>query len=876
MFNGPFAAAALVAAFPVDSPLVLPQAVRAIRVPVPIVIDGVLDPAEWRGAVQVSGFVQRDPDEGGAPTESTVVFVAYDDDAIYIGARLFDQAPDSILARLGRRDAGIHADEFAFYVDAYHDRRSGFFFGLSAAGTMSDGVLYNDDWDDDTWDGVWQGEVATDSLGWSAEMRIPYSQLRFRAAPAQVWGVNFRRMVARKNEVSYYVLRPKKESGFVSRFADLVGIEGVRPRARVEVLPYVTSRAQVGPHTAGDPFYDGSTVSATAGADVRAGVGGSLTLNATVNPDFGQVEVDPAVVNLSDVETFFDEKRPFFIENSSIFNFGTGGANNYWGFNWAGPDFFYTRRIGRAPQGALPYADYADVPDGASILGAAKLTGKVAGSWNVGLLSAVTRREMAHVDSSGLQHEVEVEPLTYYGVARVQKEFPQGRQGLGAMVTYDARDFDDPALRSQLNSTSAFAGVDGWTFLDRDKEWVVTGWMAGSQVRGTPDRMTALQQDSRHYLQRPDAHRLGVDPDATSLSGWAGRVYLNKQKGNWFSNSAFGVMSPGFDVHDLGFMSRTGLFNTHAGAGRQWTDAGRILRRAELGGALFRSWNWDGDVTWTGAFQFGWLQFLNYYSVNWSLAYNPETVNDRRTRGGPLTLNMPGYQVNLGMNSDGRKAWTWGLFTGVYVRSSEDRNGYLNASLSFRPAPNLALSFEPGLFVNKTPTQYIGAYADSTATATFDQRYVFASLDQTELSGGMRLDWTFTPKLSLQLYVQPLVSSADYGYFRGLAQPRTHDYDVYDDLNTYNPETHTIYPNGRLAGDSIVLYDPDFTARSLRGNAVLRWEYRPGSTLYFVWTQSRSADLSSAEFDVGDSMRDLMRTPAENIFMIKATYWWTP
>ena len=394
--------------------------------------------------------MQRDPVEGAAPSESTAVFVAYDDDAVYIAARLYDSAPDSILARLGRRDAGIHADEFTFYVDSYHDRRSGFYFALNAAGTLSDGVLYNDDWDDNTWDGVWEGRAAIDSAGWSVEMRIPYSQLRFSRAESYVWGVNFRRHIARRNEIAYLVLRPRTESGFVSRFADLVGIEGVRPRARVEVLPYATTRAQLGPHAAGDPFYDGSSYSSTVGADMRAGIGGGLTLSATVNPDFGQVEVDPAVVNLSDVETFFSEKRPFFIENASVFNFGFGGANNYWGFNWAGPDFFYTRRIGRPPQGALPSADYADMPPGATILGAAKLTGKVGGSWNVGALSALTQREMARVDSGGLRREFEVEPLSYYGVARVQKEFPQGRHGLGFMTTLAARDFDDPLQLAPL------------------------------------------------------------------------------------------------------------------------------------------------------------------------------------------------------------------------------------------------------------------------------------------------------------------------------------------------------------------------------------------------------------------------------------------
>jgi hypothetical protein len=868
------AVAALVAA-PIDSPMVAPQ-VRATRVPRPIVVDGVLDPAEWQGAARVGGFVQREPVEGAVPTESTVVYVAYDAEAVYVGARLYDATPDSIIARLGRRDASANADAFVFYVDPYHDRRSGYFFALNAAGTLSDGVLFNDDWDDDTWDGVWDGRVTSDSLGWTAELRVPYSQLRFHDADVQVWGVNFSRVVARKNETSYLVLRPRTESGFVSRFAELVGIEGVRPRARVEVLPYVTARAQAGPSVAGDPFYDGSTASGTAGVDLRTGIGSGLTLNATINPDFGQVEVDPAVVNLSDVETSFQEKRPFFIENSSIFNFGFGGATNYWGFNWAGPDFFYTRRIGRAPQGGLPAADYADVPDGATILGAAKLTGKVGGSWNVGVLSAVTQREYARTDSAGLVRSVEVEPVASYSVARAQKEIAGGRQGIGFMTTLAARAFEDATLRDQTNATSAFAGVDGWTFLDRDKEWVVTGWLAASAIRGSSDRMTAVQRDPRHYLQRPDARHLGVDSAATSLTGWAGRVYLNKQRGNWFSNTALGVLSPTFDVHDLGFMARTGFVNAHTGAGHMWTRAGKVVRRAELGGAVFRNWNWDGDVTWTGVFHFGWVQFLNYHSVNWNLAYNPETINDRRTRGGPLTLNPPGYQANVGVRSDSRKSWAWGVSAGTYVRAADDRNAYVNVRFSVRPAPNVALSVEPGLFVNRTPTQWIGAYADSTAAATYATRYVFAALHQTEFSGGLRLDWTFTPKLSLQLYAQPLVSAGDYGAFRALAAPRTYDFDVYADSAHYDPGTQTIYPNGRAAGDSIVLYNPDFTARSLRGNAVLRWEYLPGSTLYLVWTQSREAFDDSGAVAFGPAMRELLRTPAENIFMVKVSYWWSP
>ena len=360
----------------------LVQQVRAVRATTPVVIDGVLSDAIWRTAVRISGFRQRDPNEGLAPSESTAVYVAYDDAALYVGARLYDDHADSIVARLGRRDAGTNSDRLTVYVDSYHDRRSGFYFGVNAAGTLNDGTLYNDDWNDDSWDGVWEAKVSRDASGWTAEVRIPYSQLRFLRQSQYVWGINFRREIARKNEVDYIVYTPKNGSGFVSRFVDLVGIEQITPPRRIELLPYVTSRAEFSPHGAGDPFNDGSRLTPGLGADAKIGLGSNLTLNATVNPDFGQVEVDPAVVNLSDAETYFSEKRPFFVEGSSTFSFGQGGQRNNWGFNWPGPTYFYSRRIGRSLSVGAPPGGFADGPAGAHILGALKLTGKVAGSWN--------------------------------------------------------------------------------------------------------------------------------------------------------------------------------------------------------------------------------------------------------------------------------------------------------------------------------------------------------------------------------------------------------------------------------------------------------------------------------------------------------------
>jgi hypothetical protein len=848
---------------PVDSLLAAPLRVRAERATGPVVIDGRLDDPVWQTARRVTTFVQRDPVEGAVATERTTTWVAYDDAALYIGARLYDAHPDSIVARLGRRDASTSSDRFTVYLDPYHDHRSGMYFGVDAAGTVYDGVLLNDDWDDDSWDGVWDGRVQRDSLGWTAELRIPFSQLRFHSARVYTWGINFRRDIARRHEHDYLVYTPKNGSGFVSRFPDLVGMEQVTPPARIEVLPYTRTRAEFAPHTAGDPFHDGSTIAPDAGLDAKLGIGSNLTLNATVNPDFGQVEVDPAVVNLSDVETFFQEKRPFFIEGSSIFTFGQGGSNNYWGFNWGTPQFFYTRRIGRTPQGTAPGAEFSDVPVGTHILGALKLTGKVGGSWNLGTLTALTSREYAQLDTGGTRFRAEVEPLASYTVMRAQKEFPDGRQGLGFLTTLSARRFDDPRLRDQLVSGADAVGVDGWTFLDREKMWVVTGWIGATQVRGTASRITALQESSPHYFQRPDARSLRVDSAATALSGWAGRVYLNKQKGNWSSNSAIGVISPGFDVNDLGFMSRVGLINAHLQVGYTWSKPGRVFRSAGTGGALFRSWNWDGDVTWTGVFQYGNVQLLNYFELGWDMAYNPRTVNDRRTRGGPLTLNEPGYQIDLFTSSDSRRAFTAGLSGGTY-QSAQDRYSYAGITLALRPASNVSVSLGPRFSWESTPAQYVTQYADSTATRTFGHRYVFASLQARELAASIRLNWTFTPKLSLQFYGQPLISAGSFTDYKALARPRSFDFDRWNDgSSTFDSATFTP-PR------------PDFNIKSLRGNAVLRWEYLPGSTLYFVWTQTRETVDDSGTFSLAPSLSRLTLGRPDNTFLVKVTYWWSP
>jgi hypothetical protein len=858
--------------------------VRAVRATAAISIDGILDEPVWQSDNAVTNFLQRDPVEGVPPSEKSEVRVAYDEDAIYIGARLYDSAPDSIIARLVRRDFSIPTDRFAVYLDPYHDRRSGYYFLINAAGTLLDGTVSNDGWEDGSWDGVWSARAHRDHQGWVAEMRIPFSQLRFTGGARPVWGINFRRVNQRRSEEDFLVYQPKNGSGFVSRFPELIGMENIGAGGSVEVMPYVTSKAAYQIHDASDPFNDGAVYKPNGGGDLRMAVGSKLTLNATVNPDFGQVEVDPAVVNLSDVESFFQEKRPFFVEGSSIFNCGNQGANDYWGFNWPEPTFFYSRRIGRAPQGNQfpnavwnyingPTVDFQDAPLGTRILGAAKVTGKLGPSVNFGTLHAITAKEEAQLSTGGHQWEQDIEPLTYYGVARSLKEFKNRQQGLGFMATYDARKIDDELLVKDVNKTALMTAMDGWFFLDKKQKWVVSGWSAFSNVTGSTDRITSLQTNSTHYFQRPDADHVEVDRNATSLSGFGSRYWLNKQSGQTFLNSALGFMTPGFDVNDMGFMSRADVVNGHFGGGRKWTQTTKSRKYQDVLGAVFGSSDFQGNLAGAGVWGGGRTEFINNYSWEYKFAYNPRTVSTRRTRGGPRMYNVPGYEAYEYFDTDGKSKLFYFIEAYDYFKPEANNSNYWYAypGVEWKPVSNLTIRIGPGYEDNREDAQYVTTIADPTASATYGGRYIFANLNQKTYSGNLRLNAAFTPNISLQLFVQPLISVGDYTDFRELARPLSYDF-----LGpgagswTYDPATGLFDRDG--AGAVFGPENRDFNIKSLRGNAVLRWEYMPGSTVYLVWTQERN-DYDTTESAFGPSFRKLMDTEANNIFLAKLSYY---
>jgi hypothetical protein len=619
-------------------------------------------------------------------------------------------------------------------------------------------------------------------------------------------------------------------------------------------MPYATSKSQFLSHDPGDPFHSGSDVIWNGGGDLRMGIASRMTLNATINPDFGQVEADPEVVNLTDVETFLDEKRPFFVEGASTFEFGREGAADYWDYQWSDPLFYYSRRIGRVPQGEVPDASFTDVPPAARILGAVKLTGRITPDWNFGTLHAVTDREMAQLSNGdGHTWESEVEPLTYYGVVRAQRAYADRRIGIGLIGTAAVRSFDDPALRSQLNSASFLGGIDGWAFLDPRRTWVFSGWTSGTRVQGDPAQMIQLQTSSVHYFQRPDARRLQVDSSATSLTGWGSRYWINKEKGATLFNAAVGTLSPRYEANDLGYQAQADLVNAHVGTGYQWTQTGRLRRYQSVKAALYGNWDYDGDGLARGAQVSGYTEFNNDYTWSYYGSYRPQTLDNRLTRGGPLALAPASWAAGTEFQT-GTQHKLYYYLSGDGMWSAAGTS-YLSTYPAVEWKPNGAVNLKvgPGWEYLHEDAQYVTTEDDPAATATYGKRYVFGALDQTTVSATVELNWTFTPRLSLETYAQPYISSGTYSNFRSLDRPRSYDFTPY----AYSD-------------------NPDFTVFSLKGDAVLRWEYRPGSVLFLVWTQQRYDESADGTFDLSNSLSHVAQLRPDNVYMVKLSYYFTP
>ena len=853
---------------------------RVTRTARPPVIDGRLTDEVWAAAQVLSEFTQVDPDEGKPATERTEIRMLYDDAALYVGARLFDREAMKISRRLATRDADGDADRVVVFLDPMHDRRTGAWFQVTASNVQSDAVLYNDTWSDTSWDAVWQSRVSIDAEGWSAEMRIPLSQLRFTADQQQTWGINISRFIRRNNETAWLQMVPKSETGLASRMVDLTGFDGLKPARRLELLPYTAGRTEfITPQRSGDPFNDGSRTFGSAGLDMKWGLTSNLTVDATVNPDFGQVEVDPAVVNLSAFETFFPEKRSFFLEGAQILgNFGRLGANDFWGFNNSDPQLFYSRRIGRSPQ-LRASGDFVDPPRATTILGAAKLTGKTSGGWSLGLLEAVTSREMARINTEFVDGRALVEPLSNYAAARVQRDIRAGRAGVGFLTTAVTRQLNEPVARAALSAGSYVFGGDSYIFLDGDKEWVITGDLAGSHVNGSRAAITQLQLAPQRYYQRPDAPQVHLDPTATTMSGFTGRVNLSRNTGLLRVNAALWGVSPGFESNDLGFHTTGDRAGTHAVVFWRNVTPGKVLRSRNWWVSKFYTWNFNREILSDALMTNFNATFLNYWNVGATGFFGRRALDDRLTRGGPLAENAAERMYNFNIGSDGRKPLSFDTGYSHGWNAAGGWNHSVNVSLNLKPADGVALSVGPEWNRSYGIAQYVRSVIDPTATNTFGGRYVFSGIDQWQLAMTTRANVIFTPHLSLQVYMQPLLATGDYRGFKELAQPRTLNFLEYGrgpSTLAFDPlsRTYTADPDGDAGSAPAFTFDnPDYNFKSLRVNAVFRWEMKPGSNFYAVWTRQQQDFSNPGDFSPGRDLHAMFGARGDDVILFKIAYW---
>lgn len=878
------AQAPAVPAAPVAETHAAAPAIRAARVQGPIVLDGRLDEAAWAGATPATGFTQTDPAEGEPASERTEVRVLYDEQVLYIGARLHDSG--RVSSRLGRRDASLSGtDWLTVMLDTYHDHTSAFRFQVNPAGVRADVALSSESSGDVSWDPVWDAATSTDEGGWTAEIRIPLSQLHFSGEHAQTWGVQFARTISRKQEYAVFSFTPKKERGGIARYGHLTGLEGLRPGRRLELLPYVSVRSEHRTVAAGNPFRDGSDQFGGAGVDLKYRLTSNLTANATLNPDFGQVELDPAQVNLTAYEIYFQEKRPFFVESSSVFGFGSGGACQ-------GCTLFYSRRIGARPLGVgLGGALYSNLPDATTILGAAKLTGKTRNGWSIGVLNAMTSRETApFVDRNHERRTSTVEPFTHYFVGRLRKDLRRGQTTFGGMLTAVNRDLSTPLLAAELRSGAYAGGID-FTHEWARRNWGVSASAAFSHIAGSREVITAAQRSSARYYQRPDARYATLDSTATSLGGYIASLGLFKEAGlHWRGGLLLSTTSPGYEINDLGFQSWADRLMAQSYVVYMENRPGKVFRYWNVNPGVRSEWNYDGDRLTTAAYLSASGQLRSYWGGNLYLRRSFGGLDDRLTRGGPLTREVPATALNASVNSDSRRRVT---LNGSLGLAQDDAGGWrvsLSPNVGAKPAATWNLSLGPSLSLSHAPVQYVAQRRDSTATHTSGSRYIFAGLDQTTVGVSARLNVTFTPALTLELYAQPYVSSGDYYDLKELHAPRTRRFDRYgEEVGTLSRDTAGFYhvdPDGRGPAAGFRLQDRDFNYLSLRGNAVLRWEWRPGSTLFLVWQQQRSHYGSIANtdplsqglgrFDIGRDVGDLFGLRPDNVLLLKVNYWLNP
>jgi len=839
-------------------------------------IDGFINEADWETVSWEDNFTQLEPNEGKEPTQNTEFKILYDNDFLYVAIKSYDTDVSKIEKRLSGRDSW-DGDLIGVQIDSYFDKKTVFVFAVSASGGRSDGISVNDNIDnfDDTWNPLWETETKVTDFGWSAEMKIPLSQLRFNAKKEQIWGLQVVRYLYRNKEWDMWQFIPKESSGWASRFGELRGLIDLNPKKLIEISPYISSKSEHYEKEDGNPYANGNDLSVNAGIDGKIGLTNNLTLDFAVNPDFGQVEADPSEVNLTAFETYFSEKRPFFIEGNNItdYQITPGGSA------WSDDNLLYSRRLG-GPTHYYPESndgEYIKLPVNSRILGALKLTGKTKSGLSVGIMETFTNKEFAKINANSIERKEPVEPYTNFFAARLQKDLNEGNTVFGGMITSMYR-FIDHTNFDFLNTSAITGGLDFKQYF-KDKKYYFEGKLIGSRIDGSTEAISEQQLSSRRYYQMPDADYLSYDSTRTSLSGYGGNLSFRKKVSKGLRYAANVTWrSPGIELNDMGYLRKANSIFQYIWAGYSITEPFSVFREAGLNVNEWSGWDYSGKSTFLGASIGAWARFKNFWSLSFNLNNEGKNIDNSVLRGGP-SLILPGtfnYSIGFGTNST-KKLQFYAQYFDNYGHVNSDRSFGIYTSIHYQPLNRLSVSLSPNYNYNNSELQYVG-----TEHYEYQDRYLFGEIEQKTFSMSVRIDFNLSPDFTIQYYGAPFISAGLYSDYKKITDPKHNNYysrfEVFNDTEITYLQEEGIYGINENADSNFEYFfsKPDYNFQQFRSNLVLRWEYKAGSMFYIVWSQDRTDVVSDGTFNFGSSLKNILKISAYDVFLLKISYRFMP
>ncbi len=827
-------------------------------------IDGSLDDDCWSQGNWSGGYTQWSPDEGAPPSQSTELKILYDYNNVYVGFKCYDTEPERMHVRFNSRDV-YSGDMIGIAFDSYYDKKTAYEFSLTSAGQKMDVKHTGDNLWDLNWNAVWDGATALEDSGWTAEMTIPLSQVRYINKPDQVWGLHSWRRISRINEISKWQLHARNAPSMIDQIGSLHGISDIRPSRQVELSPYASIRYVPENSATGIPGIAYKPVEYGAGLDAKIGVSSNLVMDVTINPDFGQVEADPSELNLTSYETFFDEKRPFFLEGRDLFDLSIAKSQ-----------LFYSRRIGQAPRyhPGLGVNESIDTPDRTTILGATKLTGKTSKGLSVGIMESLTARETATIGSEDTSYNKTVNPFTNYFVGSVKKEYNDAKTIIGGMFTSGNSIINDSYIEEQLYRNSFSGGLD-FIHYTSNKVFALEGKTIFSSINGSEDAMTGLQQNNVHRFQRPGTIHLNLDEDMRSLTGTGGEFKLAKQGGKWRGNVTASWLSPNLELNDMGYLRQADMINEEAGVSYVITEPKGILRSYSIILNQNASWTFGKERIGSRTSAACSTSFVNLWSFRGDIMRVFSESDPRILRGGPALATNPywAFTGRLGTSQAKELSLTINYDKRINESGLYDYQGVL-ASVLWLPAGRIRFNGILSHEIIDEKQQYILNRNPGTETV-----YLFGDLDQRILNFTLRAQVFINPEMSLEYYGSPYLSIGDYSGFKKVSDHGSRDYSerfytyTEADIQFYRQENVYYVTAPDQGGFSFV--NPDFNYAQFRSNLVFRWEYKLGSVFFFVWSHEKTHDEKVSSMDQGRNFSDLLDSPPGNVFMIKFNYWFT-